>query len=213
MIKINKNQKVKKIYILLVKEYPQYKKTGLHFNTPFELLVSTILSAQSTDKQVNNATDELFKHYNTPEDFAKIFPEELEPFIVMCGLYKNKSRNIIKASKILMKKYNSQVPDSLKELVELPGVGRKTANVVLSAAFGQPAMPVDTHVFRVSKRLGLVEGNTVEKVERELLYVVPESIVGDFHYLLILHGRNVCKSRNPQCMNCILQSYCISVNI
>lgn len=208
------NQKLRnkgeKIINLLACTYPENVSTQLNFNSPFELLVATILSAQCTDKQVNKITRSLFKKYNKPEHFAYLSPEELEPLIKGCGLYKNKSRNIIKASQILVERYNSQIPKSFKELSKLPGVGRKTANVILNVAFGLPTMPVDTHIFRVSKRLGLATGNTPEKVEKELMELIPPPKRGEFHHRLIAHGRKVCRARNPLCEKCKLRKFCVS---
>jgi len=202
------NTRANKIMELLAEAYPDSTRTELNFSTPFELLVATVLSAQSTDKQVNKITRRLFQKYNQPEDFASLSPEELEHFIKGCGLYKNKSRNIIRASQMLVEKYNSQVPGDIAELQKLPGVGRKTANVILNVAFGLPAMPVDTHIFRVARRLGLASGNTPEKVEKELLAIIPPWQRGNFHHRLIAHGRNVCRARNPLCTECVLANMC-----
>ncbi len=199
-----------KVLSILSKAYPDKTTTGLKFKTPFQLLVATMLSAQSTDKQVNSITEKLFGHYNKPEDFALLEPEELEPFIKGCGLYRNKSRNIIKTSAILVNNYESQVPNSFEELTNLPGVGRKTANVVLNIAFGLPTMPVDTHIFRVSRRLGLANGKTPEQVERELLKIVPPGQRGNFHHRLIEHGRTTCRARKPLCEKCVFEECCPS---
>ena len=180
----------------------------LNYTTPFELLVAVILSAQCTDKRVNIATEELFKVYNTPEQFARLTIEELKPYIFSCGFYNNKGNNIIAMSKALMEKHGGQVPTTLEELTALAGVGRKTASVVLSVAFDIPAMPVDTHVFRVSKRIGLAEGDTVEKVERELMKGFAPEDWNALHHTLIFQGRYVCKSQKPDCAGCAISAQC-----
>lgn len=188
----------------------EYKDLGcaLNFSTPFELLVATMLSAQTTDITVNKATEILFKTYNKPEQFAGLDNEELEKYIRTCGFFKTKARNIISTSKILVEKYNSLVPDTLDELVILPGVGRKTANVVLSNAFGKAAIAVDTHVFRVSNRLGLANAKDVEKTEEQLMVNIPKEYWSRAHHYLIWHGRKVCTARNPKCEACSLAQYC-----
>ena len=180
----------------------------LNYTTPFELLVAVILSAQCTDKRVNVATSELFKVYNTPEQFASLTLEELKPYIFSCGFYNNKGSNIISMAKSLMEKFGGEVPRTLEELTSLAGVGRKTASVVLSVAFDIPAMPVDTHVFRVSRRIGLASGETVEKVERELMSRYPEKDWNAVHHTLIFQGRYVCKSQKPDCEGCAIKEEC-----
>ena len=180
----------------------------LEYTTPFELLVAVILSAQCTDKRVNIATRELFKVYNTPEQFASLTLEDLKPYIFSCGFYNNKGTNIIAMSKALMEKHNGEVPRTLEELTALAGVGRKTASVVLSVAFDIPAMPVDTHVFRVSRRIGLASGETVEKVERELRKAYSPSDWNAVHHCLIFQGRYVCKSQKPDCQGCAIKEEC-----
>ncbi len=180
----------------------------LDYTTPFELLVAVILSAQCTDKRVNIATKELFKVYNTAEQFARLTLEELKPYIFSCGFYNNKGTNIINMSKALVEKYGGEVPRSLEELTALAGVGRKTASVVLSVAFDIPAMPVDTHVFRVSRRLGLASGETVEKVERELMERYEPADWNMLHHTLIFQGRYVCKSQKPDCEHCAVREEC-----
>jgi len=171
-------------------------------------LIATILSAQSTDKQVNKVTKRLFKKYNKPADFAKLTIAELEKKINSIGLYHNKSKYIIECSKLLIKNYNGKVPRNRKELMELPGVGRKTANVVLICAFGINAFPVDTHVLRVTNRLGLVETDSPLEVEKRLCDLVPEEKWSDMHHWLIFHGRETCKARKPECQQCLIQEYC-----
>ncbi|MBR3685597.1 MAG: endonuclease III [Clostridia bacterium] len=180
----------------------------LEYSTPFELLVAVILSAQCTDKRVNIATRELFKVYNTPEQFASLTLDELKPYIFSCGFYNNKGTNIINMSRALMEKHGGVVPKTLEELTALAGVGRKTASVVLSVAYDIPAMPVDTHVFRVSRRIGLASGDTVEKVERELMASFKESDWNSLHHTLIFQGRYVCKSQKPDCENCMIKEEC-----
>ncbi len=199
--------RIEEIIKILSHKYPK-PKTELYFNTPFELLVATILSAQSTDKQVNKVTKKLFKKYNKPAEFAILKPEELEKEINSIGLYHNKSKYIIESSKIIANKFKGCVPQSRSELMLLPGVGRKTANVVLICAFSKNAFPVDTHVFRVSNRLGLVNSQKTKDVEEGLKELIPENKWSDMHHWLILHGRETCKSRKPECVKCLLGKYC-----
>lgn len=181
----------------------------LRYGTPYELLVSVILSAQCTDKRVNEVTPALFAWCRTPEEMAAKTEEELIPYIHSCGFYNNKARNIIRCSRSLVERFGGVVPATVEELVTLEGVGRKTANVVYAVAFGGEAIPVDTHVFRLAHRLGLSNGNTPDKVERDLNAAVPEAQWSDFHHLLIHHGRYVCKARRPECERCTL-SHCPS---
>ncbi|RKO66995.1 endonuclease III [Desulfofundulus salinus] len=201
--------RVSEILAILSQTYPD-AGTALRFETPFQLLVAAMLSAQTTDRQVNIITGRLFQRYREPADFARLQPEELGREIRGCGLYRNKSKNIIAASRILVEKYNSQVPQSLEELESLPGVGRKTANVVLNVAFGRPTLPVDTHVFRVSHRLGLARGKTPEKTEEELLAIIPEYARRAAHHQLIAHGRTICTARRPRCNICPVAHLCPS---
>jgi endonuclease-3 len=195
---------------ILEKLEKQYRgaTTELKYKTPFQLLVATILSAQSTDKQVNNITSMLFSKYPGPGDFARLSCQELEKEIYSCGFYKNKSRNIIKTSQILLSKYGGQVPQDVDELRKLPGVGRKTANVVASNAFGIDAIAVDTHVFRVSNRLGLAHARTVEDTERQLMKNIPKDKWSKAHHWLIQHGRRVCTARKPRCHECFIAEHC-----
>ena len=181
----------------------------LNFSTPFELLVAVILSAQCTDKRVNMATEKLFKVYNTAEQFARLSLEELAPYIFSCGFYNNKGKNIIAMAKELVEKYNGEVPRDFDKLVKLAGVGRKTASVVMTVAFDEPAMPVDTHVFRVSRRLGLSKGNTPEKVEQDLCKAFDREDWNSLHHTMIFHGRYVCHSQRPKCDECLVKEYCI----
>ena len=205
---INSNTNTNTILDILEETYPN-AKCGLNHETPFELLVSTILSAQATDKKVNEVTERLFAKYKTPEDFAVLNQEELEMGIKEIGLYRNKAKNIIGMSRMLLEKYQGMVPDTMENLMELPGVGRKTANVVLSNAFGVPAIAVDTHVFRVSNRVGLASSNNVEDTERQLMENIPRERWSKAHHLLIWHGRKICTARNPKCHMCTINEYCI----
>lgn len=205
--KFNSKANIKKILAELGRLYPN-PKTELYFETPFQLLIATMLSAQTTDRQVNNITKKLFVKYTDPSDFARLTPEELEEDIKSCGLYKNKAKNIVATSKQLIEQYDSRVPDTMEELTALPGVGRKTANVVMANAFGKPAIAVDTHVFRVSNRLGLAASRTPEKTEEDLKKNIPVNDWSQAHHWLIFHGRNVCKARKPLCEECTLQPYC-----
>lgn len=182
--------------------------SGLNFHNPFELLVATILSAQSTDVRVNMVTPGLFEKFPTPFEMSKVTEEELANEINSIGLYRNKSKSIIKASKMLVEKYNGEVPSERALLQELPGVGRKTANVVLCNAFHIPAFAVDTHVFRVSQRLGFANHKTVEGVEQQLMATIPRELWCDSHHLFIWHGRKICKAQRPQCESCCVKNLC-----
>lgn len=201
------NDNADAILDILKEAYPE-AKCGLDFGSPYELLVATILSAQCTDVRVNIITKGLFKKHNTPEKMLRLTEEELGEMIKSCGLYKNKSRNILAASSMLAAEYKCEVPENMEELLRLPGVGRKTANVVLSNAFGVPAIAVDTHVFRVSNRLGISKGKTPDEVERGLMKVIPKDTWGLAHHLLIIHGRRRCAARNPKCGECPLTGLC-----
>ncbi|MFW5789701.1 MAG: endonuclease III [Bacillota bacterium] len=192
---------------ILEDKYPK-PETELNHNSPFELLVATILSAQTTDVQVNKVTKNLFEEYNTPDDFAKLSPEELADKIKTIGLYRNKSKFIVESSRIILTDFDGQVPRDFSNLLKLPGVGRKTASVVLVGAFSTPAFPVDTHVFRVSNRLGLANSDKVEEVEKQLKELVPKELWADMHHWLIFHGREICKARSPKCEICRLKDYC-----
>lgn len=196
------------VSILKILEALYPTKPALHYTNPFELLIATILSAQCSDRQVNKVTEELFKVFKTPGDYKNLSVEELGGYIRSCGFYKNKAENIIKTCNILVDQYNSNVPDMMEELVKLPGVGRKTANVVLSNAFGVDAIAVDTHVFRVSNRLGLADSRDVEKTEYQLMENIPKELWSKAHHWLIYHGRDICGSRNPQCGICPVSQYC-----
>ncbi|MDL2235621.1 endonuclease III [Christensenellaceae bacterium OttesenSCG-928-L17] len=200
-------QEIKLVLKELSAAYPS-PKPELEFASPFELLVATMLSAQTTDKQVNKCTRVLFPVYNTAEDFAALDEDTLFPYIKTCGLYQTKGRNIIAMSQILLREYGGEVPKTREALILLPGVGRKTANVVLSNAFHIPAIAVDTHVFRVSNRIGLAQAKNVEKTEIDLMNNIPEADWGDAHHWLIFHGRRVCSARNPQCDICCVRELC-----
>ena len=182
--------------------------TELNFSTPFELLVAVTLSAQSTDVGVNNATDKLFPVANTPQAIADLGVEGLTQYIKTIGLYNSKAKNVHRLSEILVEKHNGEVPESREALEALPGVGRKTANVVLNTAFGWPTIAVDTHIYRVSNRTKFAMGKTVEKVEEKLLKVVPKEFKVDVHHWLILHGRYTCIARKPRCGSCIIEDLC-----
>ncbi|NLY52271.1 MAG: endonuclease III [Firmicutes bacterium] len=190
--------------------YPK-AKSGLNYTTPFELLVATILSAQCTDARVNKVTAQLFGKANTPEGILALGREKLESIIRECGLFRSKAGYIMEACQILLSEYGGEVPADFESLMRLPGVGRKTASVILSNAFGIPAMPVDTHVFRVSNRLGLAKGKTPREVEEGLKELLPQDEWNQTHHLLIRHGREICKARNPGCQICPLRDLCISV--
>ncbi|MFR9070979.1 MAG: endonuclease III [Paraclostridium sp.] len=200
-------ENIKKILDILEQTYPD-AECELNYTNAFELLIATILSAQCTDVRVNKVTEELFKKYNKPEDFAKLSTAEISEEIKSCGLFKSKAQKIKETSVILCSNYGGEVPDKMEELVKLPGVGRKTANVVLSNAFGVDAIAVDTHVFRVSNRIGLVKTDTPEKTEFELMKVLPKKRWSKAHHLIIFHGRRICKARKPECNVCPIVEYC-----
>ncbi len=180
----------------------------LFFRNPFELLIATMLSAQATDKKVNQITPFLFQKYKTPYDFLILSEQELEKEIKQIGLYKTKSKNILKTCKILVEDFHGEVPNKREFLESLPGVGRKTTNVVLSNAFGIPAIAVDTHVFRVSNRIGLAKSNQIYETELQLMKRIPKKLWSNAHHWLIWHGRQICSARNPKCEVCDLQFYC-----
>ncbi len=200
-------KKIAEIFRRLKRHNPQ-PTTELVYHTPFELLIAVILSAQATDKSVNKATAELFKVANTPEDILALGERGLKKYIKTIGLYNTKAKNIIKTCRILVEKYDGRVPEDRKALESLPGVGRKTANVVLNTAFGHPTIAVDTHIFRVANRTGIAPGKTVLEVEKKLLQVVPPRYRKDAHHWLILHGRYTCTARKPRCGSCIIEDLC-----
>ena len=200
-------EKINKILDDLDSLYPN-AKAGLDFTTPFELLIATILSAQCADVRVNKVTAVLFKEHNTPKTILDLGVDGLAKYIKSCGLYKTKSKNIINTCNVLYHDYDSKVPDTIDELMKLPGVGRKTANVVVSNAFGTPAIAVDTHVFRVTNRIGIVNEKDVLSTEMALMQEIPRDRWSKSHHLFIWHGRNLCKARNPRCEECILNDRC-----
>jgi endonuclease-3 len=182
--------------------------TELEYQTPYELLVSVTLSAQATDKSVNAATEKLYPVANTPAAILKLGEAGLKPYIKTIGLYNTKAKNIIAAAKMLLEQHGGEVPRDRAALEALPGVGRKTANVVLNTAFGEPAIAVDTHIFRVGNRTGLAPGKDVRAVEDKLIKFTPEEFKQDAHHWLILHGRYVCKARKPECPRCVIADLC-----
>lgn len=182
--------------------------TELIYHTPFELLIAVILSAQATDVAVNKATEKLFKIANTPRAILTLGENKLKKYIQSIGLYKTKAKHIIQSCKLLIEKYHSEVPTIREALQELPGVGRKTANVILNTCFGQPTIAIDTHIFRVAARIGLAEGKTPLIIEQRLMQVIPKDFIQDAHHWLILHGRYVCTARKPRCPECLIQDLC-----
>lgn len=202
-----KKERAMEIYNLL-DSFIENPKSELNYTTLFELLVAVVLSAQCTDKRVNIVTEKMFKTHNKPEHFAYMKQEDLEKMIYSTGFYKNKAKSIIEASKIIVEKHGGQVPDNFEDLNALPGVGRKTANVILIVGFNKPAIPVDTHVFRVSNRLGLTKAKNVLETEKQLAELYDESLYTKLHHLLILYGRYYCTARNPKCHLTPLAKYC-----
>ena len=182
--------------------------TELEYTTPFELLIAVILSAQATDVSVNKATRKLYIVANTPKTIYALGVDGLIPYVQTIGLYRNKAKNVIDTCRLLLENHDGEVPRDRESLQALPGVGRKTANVVLNTAFGQPAMAVDTHIFRVSNRTGLAPGKNVDIVEHKLMKFVPPEYLMDAHHWLILHGRYTCLARSPQCWNCLIADLC-----
>ncbi|SDG27908.1 DNA-(apurinic or apyrimidinic site) lyase /endonuclease III [Selenomonas sp. WCT3] len=204
-------KKIKEEQLAILEETYRGAKPELVFSNAFELLIAVILSAQCTDKRVNVTTARLFQKAATPEAILEMGLAQLEEEIRDCGLFRNKAKNILAACRILCEKYGGQVPDSFADLESLPGVGRKTANVVMSVAFHHPAIAVDTHVFRISNRLKLAVGTTPLEVEKELQRVIPREKWSDAHHWLIWHGRKICKARKPLCGTCPLADVCPSV--
>ena len=201
------NTKVKGVLDQLARLYPD-AVPALKFNSAYELLVAVILSAQCTDERVNKVTAVLFEKHNTPEKMITLTQEELEKFIFSCGFYRNKAAHILSASRDILDKFGGEVPSTLEEMRTLAGVGQKTANVVYSVWFGGDAIAVDTHVFRVSNRLGISEGKTPAKVEEGLCEALPKEIWSKAHHYLIYHGRRVCHSQKPDCTSCTLKKFC-----
>jgi len=202
-----KPREIKELFLRLAELDPR-PTTELAYTSPFELLVAVILSAQATDVGVNKATRRLYPIANTPEAILALGEDGLKPYIATIGLFNAKARNVIAACRILVERHAGQVPHEREALEALPGVGRKTANVVLNTAFGEPTIAVDTHIFRVSNRTGLAPGKDVRAVEDRLLQVVPAEFMLDAHHWLILHGRYVCKARTPDCPHCVIRDIC-----
>jgi endonuclease-3 len=184
-------------------------KTSLKYRNHFTLLTSVVLSAQCTDINVNNVTKTIYKKYFTPQHFVNLGIKKIRNLIKSIGLFNMKAKNIYNLSKILFEKYQSKVPNNFNDLINLPGVGRKTANVVLNEAFNEPTIAVDTHVFRVANRTGLTNGKSPNQVEDQLLKIIPKKFLNKAHHLILLHGRYTCKSRNPLCPECIIKNICL----
>lgn len=199
--------KAKRILEILEREHPEARLL-LEFKTPLQLLIATVLAAQCTDERVNQVTTSLFKKYQKAEDYTNVSIEELEGDIHSTGFYKNKAKNIVGCCKKIVNDFNGEVPSTLPALVSLPGVGRKTANIVLANAFGKPAIGVDTHVYRVSNRLGLAHSNNPDKVEMELCKIIPEEKWIRTVHLLTFHGKKICKAKRPFCGQCVLFDLC-----
>ena len=204
---LNKNKTFQLIKIL--NKSIKNPKTSLKFRNKFTLLTSVVLSAQCTDVNVNNVTKNIYNKYYSPEHFVKLGINKIKKLIKSIGLFNNKAKNLYYLSKILLEKYNSKIPNNFEELILLPGVGRKTANVVLNAAFNKPTIAVDTHVFRVSNRTGLTNGINPEQVENQLLKIIPKKFLKKVHHLILLHGRYTCKAKNPLCKKCVINKICI----
>lgn len=198
---------INKVFEIL-KKNNQNPTTELLYKSDFELLIAVILSAQATDISVNKATKELYKKYNTAAKILKLGEEGLKEYIKSIGLYNSKAKNIIAACKVLNEKYKKRFPNTREELEELPGVGRKTANVVLNTLYGEDTIAVDTHVYRVSKRIGLADAATHVAVEKQLMQVVPKKYLKNAHHWLILHGRYTCMARKPKCDSCVIEKFC-----
>ncbi|MEJ5244759.1 MAG: endonuclease III [Bacteroidota bacterium] len=196
-----------KILDILSNEYPNVK-IQLNFSNPFELLIATILSAQCTDERVNKVTPPLFEKYKKPEDYVNVPIEKLEKEIFSTGYYKAKAKHIKEMSEMILKQYNGEVPSQLEELIKLPGVGRKTANVVLGHCYNVPAIVVDTHVIKISNRLGFVSTKNAEIIERKLMELIPKEKWVIFTHYFISHGRKVCMARNPKCNECVISQHC-----
>ena len=207
MTLLDKNKALK--VIKLLNKSIKNPKTSLKYRNKFTLLTSVVLSAQCTDVNVNNVTRDIYKKYYTPKHFVDLGINKIRNLIKRIGLFNNKAKNLYYLSRILLEKYQSQVPNKFEELILLPGVGRKTANVVLNAAFNKPTIAVDTHVFRVGNRTGLSGGKNPEQVENQLLKILPKKHIKKAHHLILLHGRYTCKSRNPLCKKCVINKICL----
>lgn len=204
---MNKKEKVLQIINVFDELYPE-AVCSLEYNNPLQLLISTQLAAQCTDARVNIVAKDLYRKYKTAEDFARADIKELEEDVKSTGFYRNKAKNIIACCKILVEKYNGDIPDNMEELLELPGVGRKTANLVLYEVYGVQGIVVDTHAKRLSNRIGLTKNDNPEKIEYDLQKIVPKSRWADFCHQLVFHGRQVCKARKPECDNCEIRQFC-----
>jgi len=204
---LNKNKALK--LIKLLNKSIKNPKTSLKYRNKFTLLTSVVLSAQCTDVNVNNVTKELYKKFYAPQHFVDLGINKIRNLIRRIGLFNNKAKNLYYLSKILLEKYQGKIPNKFEELILLPGVGRKTANVVLNTAFNKPTIAVDTHVFRVSNRTGLSNGKNPEQVESQLLKILPKKHLKKAHHLILLHGRYTCKSRNPLCKKCVINKICL----
>lgn len=200
-------EEIKEVFERFKKENPN-PTSELKWTNSFTLLVSVVLSAQATDKSVNKATESLYKIADTPQKILSLGEDNLISYIKSIGLYKSKAKHIIELSKMLISEFNSKIPDNLEDLIKLPGVGRKTANVVLNVLFNKPTMPVDTHLLRISPKIGLAQGSTPLEIEKSLCARIPQEYMNHAHHWLILHGRYVCTARNPHCENCIINDIC-----
>jgi endonuclease-3 len=207
-VQLKKRQEQARQIFTILRESNPHPTTELKYSNGFELLTAVILSAQATDVGVNKATDKLFPVASSAAAIAALGIEGLIPYIKTIGLYQTKAKNVVAMARILLEKHNGEVPSTREELEELPGVGRKTANVVLNTLFHQPTMAVDTHIFRLANRLGIAKGKDVLAVERGLLAVIPDEFMLDAHHWLILHGRYICKARKPDCEQCAITQYC-----
>lgn len=206
------NNKKTSELIKTLNNYIKNPKTSLNYRNQFTLLISVVLSAQCTDINVNNVTKNIYKKYYHPNHFINLGEKKIKNLIKSIGLFNSKAKNIYNLSKILLEKYNGKIPKKFDELMQLPGVGRKTANVVLNAAFNKPTIAVDTHVFRVSNRTGLTNGKNPEQVEKQLIIKLPRKYLKKAHHLILLHGRHVCKARNPFCKKCVINNICLYKN-
>ncbi len=200
-------EEIKEIFERFKKENPN-PTSELKWTSSFTLLVSVVLSAQATDKSVNKATESLYKIADTPQKILSLGEDNLISYIKSIGLYKSKAKHIIELSKMLISEFDSKIPDNLEDLIKLPGVGRKTANVVLNVLFNKPTMPVDTHLLRISPKIGLAQGSTPLEIEKSLCARIPQEYMNHAHHWLILHGRYICTARNPHCENCIINDIC-----
>lgn len=204
---LNKSKALKLIQLL--NQTIKKPETSLKYRNQFTLLASVVLSAQSTDTNVNNVTRNIYKKYYSPKHFVNLGVSKIKRMIKSIGLFNTKAKNLYNLSKILIEKHKSKIPNNFEDLINLPGVGRKTANVVLNAAFNKPTIAVDTHVFRVSNRTGLTKGKNPDQVEEQLLKIIPNQYLKKAHHLILLHGRYTCKSRKPLCEKCVINKICL----